>query len=391
MYGRNMTSDKDLVAYIGPYGFPNGGAAARRIYGNCLSLKNAGYDVVVASGQQPDGVPNEYNGFKVFSYKERRSESFPRLLKYALYLSSGKKAVKWLEGLEKKPAAVIIYSGYSPYLLRILSWSRKNKVKVIFDVVEWYYSPNFFSRWFSPYYINIELAMRLLIKKCDGIIVISEYLNEYYKKSVSNIIKVPPTVDCDNINPCFYNNKSCINLVYAGNPGTKDSLAVIVEAVIAVSAMGNKIKLHIAGVDSCNLINYFTTTGYEYNKLNEVVVCHGVLDHDSTLNLVKESHYSIIVRPDYRNVRAGFPTKFVESMVVGTPVIANITSDLGIYLENNFNGLVCSDSSLNTLIDVISECFKVENYTDMRANARSTAERYFDFSMYSDKFKQLIG
>lgn len=386
-----MSNDKELVVYVGPYGFPNGGAAARRIYGNCLSLKAAGYDVIVASGQLSAGIPDEYNGIKVLSYDERRYENLPRLLKHVLYFSAGKKAVKWLEELDKKPTAIVIYSGYSPYLLRVLGWARKNHVKVIFDAVEWYDSPSLLSSILSPYYINIEFAMRFLIKKCDGVIAISKYLKDYYEGSVGNVIKVPPTVDCNGIVPrLFIESCDSVSVVYAGTPGTKDSLSTIVEAVLAIAATGRKIKFNIAGINSSQLINYLPKKDYKISNLNEVITCYGILDHPSTLDLVRKSDYSIIIRPDIRSVQAGFPTKFVESMAVGTPVIANITSDLGRYLEDHSNGFICSDSSLETLIDTLSYCFEVTNQIEMRTRSRSTAERYFDYSVYSDSFKQLL-
>lgn len=386
-----MSNDKELVVYVGPYSFPNGGAAARRIYGNCLSLKAAGYDVIVASGQLSAGMPDEYNGIKVISYDERRHENLPRLLKHALYFSAGKKAVEWLGSLEVKPKAIIIYSGYSPYLLRVLRWARRNNVKVIFDAVEWYDSPNFISGFISPYYLNIELAMRFLIKKCDGVIVISQYLNNYYSKSISNIIKVPPTVDCKNIYPRVNSDdNSCINLVYAGNPGTKDALATIVEAVLAVAAAGNNVRFHIAGLNNTQLEKYLPLKNYGCRDIDKIILCYGVLDHRSTLNLVKESDYSVIIRPSIRSVQAGFPTKFVESLVVGTPVISNITSDLGTYLENGYNGFICPDPLLSSLTQVINNCFKVVNYDEMRKNARHTAEQYFDFDKYADDFKIIL-
>jgi len=48
------------VAYAGPSSFPNGGAAARRILGNALALRDAGYRVAVGSGQIAAASMREY-------------------------------------------------------------------------------------------------------------------------------------------------------------------------------------------------------------------------------------------------------------------------------------------------------------------------------------------
>ena len=50
----NKVQGNKTVFYIGPFSFPNGGAAARRILGNYLSLKDNGFDVKILSGQKKD-------------------------------------------------------------------------------------------------------------------------------------------------------------------------------------------------------------------------------------------------------------------------------------------------------------------------------------------------
>jgi glycosyltransferase involved in cell wall biosynthesis len=386
-----MSKEEKLVAYVGPYSFPSGGAAARRIYGNCISLKEAGYKVVIASGQISANKADEYNGISVISLNERLYEDLPRALKHLMYLNAGKKTIEWLENLDVKPHAIILYSGYSPYLIRLIPWCKKNKVKLVFDVVEWYDAPSLLHCFFSPYYLNIELAMRWLNKKCGSLIVISEYLKDYYSENVERLVKIPPTVDCSAVN-ARVSCEECniIRLVYAGNPGRKDSLSLIIQAVQAISNSGKKIELHIAGVADCDLGRYMKASASDKSQLYNAVFCHGVLCHEETLELVRSSHYSIVIRPLIRSVQAGFPTKFVESFAVGTPVIANITSDLELYLKNKVNGLVCVDSSLESIEKVLNECFSIANYSEMRVQARETAENYFDAKNYSDDFKKII-
>lgn len=387
-----MQDEKKLVVYVGPYSFPNGGAAARRIYGNCISLKKAGYDVIVTSGQVSEKKTDEYNDIQVVSLSERLYEELPTVLKHLMYFSAGRKTIDWLDSLTVKPAAIILYSGYSPYLIKLIPWCKINKVKIIFDAVEWYDAPSKLHYFISPYYLNIELAMRWLNKKCDSLIVISDYLKDYYSGSVDCLVKIPPTVDCESIEARVnHEDSKIIKLVYAGNPGKKDSLGLIIEAVQKVSQEGKKIQLHVAGVTSANFEKYLNKSFYTQENLNDFLFCHGLLSHDEALELVRSADYSIIIRPLIRSVQAGFPTKFVESLVVGTPVIANITSDLGCYLKDGVNGLVCPDPSLESIENVINKVFKVVDYAEMRVNARETAEKYFDVDRYESCFKKIIG
>lgn len=387
-----MTKDRKLVVYVGPYGFPDGGAAARRIYGNCLSLQLAGYDVAVASGQMSETTEKLYNGIPVVSLNERRHENLPALLKHLMYFSAGKSTVDWLDSLKIKPTAIILYSGYSPYLIRLIPWAKKNRVKLIFDVVEWYDPPNFFSKLLSPYYLNIELAMRFLIKKCDGLIVISDYLKSYYEPHVKCLVKIPPTADLVHINPVDSRiDNRPVRFVYAGTPGKKDSLPLIILAMLIADEHGERVEFHIAGVPKDKLPDFLPSSGYRQETIDRVLKCHGVLSHEDTVKLVSESDYSILLRPDIRSVQAGFPTKFVESMAVGTPVIANLTSDLGAYLKDGINGFVCPRSDVESLVNVIKRSLGASQNVEMRNSARSTAETHFSPQRYTEEFLTLIG
>ncbi|WP_230709518.1 glycosyltransferase [Psychrobacter sp. CCUG 69069] len=387
-----MQDKKKLIVYVGSYSFPNGGAAARRIYGNCVTLKKAGYDVIVTSGQVSTKMVDEYNGIQVISLNERLYEKLPTVLKHLMYFNAGKKTIEWLDNLTIKPAAIILYSGYSPYLIKLIPWCRKNNVKIIFDAVEWYDAPSRFHYFISPYYLNIELAMRWLNKKCDSLIVISDYLKDYYTGTVDSLVKIPPTVNCESIGARLnHENSKTIKLVYAGNPGKKDLLALIIKAVQNITMEGNKVQLHVAGVTSDNLRKFLNSSSCSEEILDNFLFCHGILSHDETLELVRSADYSIIIRPPIRSVQAGFPTKFVESLAVGTPVIANITSDLDSYLIDGVNGLICSDSSLESIKATINKAFEVEDYSEMRIDARKTAESYFDAINYLDSLKKIIG
>ncbi|MDT9702077.1 glycosyltransferase, partial [Streptomyces sp. P17] len=126
------------------------------------------------------------------------------------------------------------------------------------------------------------------------------------------------------------------------------------------------------------------------DNLDKIIKCHGLVSAESAANLVKNSDFSIIIRPDIRSVQAGFPTKFVESLSVGTPVIANLTSDLGVYLKHGINGYICKDDSIGSLVDVLISSINNNDLYAMRTNARETAEKYFDVSVYSAHMKRII-
>lgn len=375
--------EQKLVIYVGPFSFPNGGAAARRILGISQSLVAANYKVVIASGQNECDAPKQdkFKGLDVFSLNERTSEKYPTLLKHILYFGMGKKTIAWLDALKKKPDAIILYSGYSPYFLRLLPWCKKHKVPLIFDAVEWYDPPSFIIGIINPYYWNIELAMRFLSIKAKNIIAISTYLETYYLSKNCNTLRVPPTLDVKNIEARLEvadNDK--ITLGYTGSPGHKDLLNNILEALLDLDMEGITIKLKVAGITKSQLLEYSALKKRKINKLPRCLESVGIVPQFEAMRLIREVDFSVLLRPNKRYAKAGFPTKFVESFALGTPVIANLTSDLAKYLIDDKTGIVCQDETPESLMQGLERImqFTPGKICKMRNECRLTAEKYFE-------------
>jgi len=382
------------IVIVGPFSFPLGGAAARRILGNAKSLQRKGFDVVVASGQMANEHPAEglFDGIKFVSLNERKAEHLPRFLKHLLYFTMGKKTVQWLDCFKEKPCAVILYSGYSPYILQILPWARRNNVRLIFDAVEWYAPSSFVTR-FSPYQLNIEFAMRFLLPRIGYIISISTFLDNYYRKRFCRSIIIPPTLDVKNTIPSLdgRDTSSILNLVYAGTPGLKDRLDAVLEAVIRFRSKGFSVHINVAGVKMSEGTLY---PAYRNSPMlaASCVTFLGVLSHNDTLDLVRSSDYSLILRKDARYSRAGFPTKFVESVALGTPVISNLTSDLASYIHDGITGFTCAGCSPIDAVAALEKAYALtrQKHSYMRASCRDMALEFFDFRVYSDDLANFI-
>lgn len=388
-------SSRGLVAYVGPFSFPNGGAAARRILGNVKSLQVAGFDVVVASGQGGRrGASSEevYDGVRVVSLNERTSEHLPRAVKHLLYFGIGRETVQWLDSLEPAPTAVVLYSGYSPYLLRLIRWSRRRGIALVFDAVEWYDPPSPVG-WASPYQLNIELAMRLLVPAAGRVIAISQFLSRYYLKRGCQTVLVPPTLETARVPARFEGKRlGSLTCVYAGTPGRKDLLNTVIEAVLRMREAGFAVRLLVAGVEAVAGASFKSVANRSSTEVLEGVAFLGLLDHATSMDLVRNADFSLLLRRDARYSRAGFPTKFVESFAVGTPVIANITSDLGSYLLDGSTGVVCRGYEASDMQIALMQAFNMcpDSHVEMRKKARGVAERAFDVHAYSETLSTLV-
>lgn len=373
----------NLIYYVGPFSFPNGGAAARRIHGNIKTLRELGYEVRVIDGQPIVGKSN-FDDIEVISVGERPSKNVSWYKKVYQYLHIGKKTINYIKSCKEKPSFIILYSGYSPYLIRLLPFCKANNIKLIFDCVEWYQPKYFFEYLYRPYYWNIELAMRSLIPRCDGIICISNFLNRFYTQKGCKTITVPPTLDLDALPAKNLINgrekSSIVKLVYTGNPGHKDLLDEIINVV---KKFDSKLELNIAGIDGVNSSN---------------IKYHGYIEHEKAIKLVSDSHFSILLRPLNKTSMAGFSTKVVESMSCATPVISNNTGDLSNYILNGQNGYIFDGSSSDKFIETlyqVCEDYDLSKYNDISTSAYITASKSFNYksdltvNLFTDFFSKM--
>lgn len=362
------------IYYIGPFEFPIGGAAARRILGNINTLQSFS-NVTVIDGKSIN-CSDTVGGVKVVSVSERPKKTDNLFVKVKKYFSIGRKTIDYIDSRECKPDIIVLYSGYSPYLLKLIPYCKKNNIKLVFDCVEWYQPKNSYEYFFKPYYWNIEIAMRYLIPKCDGVICISKYLENYYSQRGLKVINVPPTLSISSLpkkgTPELTRR---IKLVYCGNPGHKDSLDTILNIV---SRFKGFFELDIAGVQGNNTEN---------------IKYHGQLSHENSIDLVSKSHFSILFRPDNKIAKAGFSTKVVESMSCGTPVITNNTGDLSYYIGDDVNGYIFEGFSgleLYSKLKNLSVELTQKKYDSLVLGAISTSKEYFDSKVYSKKMKSFF-
>lgn len=385
---------KEWIAYVGPFPFPYGQAGSRRVFGMANSLAGAGYDVVVGSGDPSptshtklDGA--ELNGSVYYVGLNETPEKSASIIEKSsqVFWYWGKKTVKWLDSLEHKPAYVFVYGGSAQYIMRLLPWCRKNKIPLIVDVVEWYDPRQMKGGILGPFNLSAKLALRYLYPRCDGIIAISQFLANHYKTKGCPVVRIPPTTDVFGIidETKFYrdrkdNNK--IRLIYAGTPGKKDLLGNVIKAVTSLDPLGERLELLVLGPT--------LTQVAEIHGTNELPPCVNVAGHVSQSEVaeyIKSADFSVLLREPLLFANAGFPTKFVESMANGTPVIANITSDLGLYLSDGVEGFVCTDHSPEALVLTLNRALSLsqEDMRLMRDAARRQAINSFDFRAHSSK------
>lgn len=357
-----------IILYFGGFQLPDRNAAAQRVVGIAKGFRELGYEVVFLNSlkgyQEPGVTERVYFGFKCLEYgREQESD----------YLFTAKTTLTMIESV--RPSAVIAYNYPAIALDRIRKYCLKKGIQCYADATEWYDASgsNLVARAIKV--LDTSYRMKYVQKRLDGVIAISRFLYDYYKDSVKTVL-IPPTVDLEDKkwNVPVEQNSNCVSFVYAGVPSaTKERLDTIIGAIEAVEKV-KKVRLDIVGITEEQFKNL-----YSWEKaIPESVVFWGRVEHQKALKIVKQADWAIILRENNRVVKAGFPTKLVESISCGTPVLANRFSNVFDYLTEE-----------NCI--AVEEMDKIEKYLIQACETKCSVDNtLFDYHSFLPELKELL-
>lgn len=342
---------------------PDKNAAALRVMANAKAFRECGYKVVFLNALKENAPKvalwKKYEGFNCYEYKRESQKE---------YLLQCKRVISIIEECNAK--MVVAYNYPAIALNKIRKYCEKNSVKCIADVTEWYVpTGNIFFRLIKGF--DTEFRMRYVHPRMDGIIAISDYLYQYYKDKV-NTIKVPPLVDLDEAKwkVSFEKKHEGIRLIYAGSPSAqKEKLNVIVD-VVEKHDSSVQAHLDVVGITE-EQFNAMYRCRYKGNKCS----FWGRVSNTQVIKMTMEADWAIILRENNKVVKAGFPTKVVESISCGTPVIVNKFSNIEDYLDEN-NSIIIKD--LDGLFEEIRKIDKKNNNIDRTVFEYRKMTKMFD-------------
>ncbi|MDJ0304953.1 glycosyltransferase [Dehalobacter sp.] len=380
------------IVIVGEFRFPEGDASAIRILNIAKALRDTG-DHVHIIGTGVPGMQDKTDGtyrHQGFSYETINTESTSKFKKVMNLLTRSLTAAARIKRLyqHKKIDVVMIAVGYGRFVGPVLHLSRKLGFKVVIDVVEWYDPDHLpFGKW-GPFNWDVQLGLRFLFKKARNIIAISTFLEKYYLDADCNVVRIPPMVDLEEKEWCCLDASVKAGkhrkIIYAGNPGAKDLLLELIKSLYSLKINGLYLDMDIYGVDISWLKAMFGVEAHILDELEEQIKAYGRVSHSEVIQAVKNSMFSVLVRPDKRYANAGFPTKVVESLAAGTPVILNYTSDLSLYIQDGIEGLIIKECSSSEITTTLERAINLPEHqlNEMRKSARMKAEACFDYRVY---------
>lgn len=306
------------VLYIGGFFLPDKNAAAHRVINNAKCLSKLGYDVIfIGMNYDKKYKYNNYEEFDFNNYKIIQTGRPCSIVEWFIYTYDiSKKAIEIIK--RKKITNVICYNLKSNVLKKILKKKAELHFNIIGDITEWYHTEdvNIIKRIIKNY--DSEKRMRKLNFKMDALILISDYLFDFYR-DIELKIQIPPLVDLNEIkwkvSPYKF-NKENINIVFCGTFGGKKD--VLDQFILDVNN-DNKISIHVIGETKEEYISGRNDKTFIPNN----VYFYGKQNHEKCISFIKGADYTILFRPLTLSNKAGFSTKLVESITCRTPIITN--------------------------------------------------------------------
>jgi glycosyltransferase involved in cell wall biosynthesis len=362
------------ILYIGGFELPDKNAAAHRVLSNAKLLRELGYKVVFMDVDRSviKTKSLEYKkllGFDVWSGKY--PDSIVTWLKYLTSINFVKNTIS--EYFDIK--AIICYNYQALPLAKLIRFGKKNNIKIIADITEWYEDNRIIKK------IDTEFRMKYLHKHVDGIICISTFLRDYYDSYVKTVV-IPPLIDIEENKWKSKEKKECediMEFVYSGRPGKdKDKLNFI---VIVMKNMSQKkfFKFNIIGITKLQYLEYYPEHIKLVDEMKNSLEFIGRISHEESIKYIKKADFQIFIRENKRMNNAGFPTKFVESMACGTPVLTTMTSDLEVYLINGINGFFINNEATLQIELTLKKVLEMSNDEIFQMKMNCKKLKSFDY------------
>lgn len=378
-----------MIAYVGPFAFPSSNANALRVKGMAEALVLAGHDVHICSGepsQQGSTRMDLPDRIRVACAHEYETGLFSGIHSGLRGLFLGDGTLRWLQSLERKPDAVVLYGTHLGFLLRLLPFCKKNDIPLLLDVVEWYDPRHLPGGALGPFAIANELSMRFVAKKAAGIFTISRYLQEHFATQGCKTLRVPPLFSFQQARPVqFREVNGVLNLCYAGSPGGKEDIRSIFQGLQLAYDASIPFQMHVVGLTLNQFVATFGMQALSIIRNNESVKFYGRVENAEARRIVSSCDFQVMLRKDERFTRAGFPSKVGESLSLGTPIIGNLSSNMSDYLLNDINSILVARSDAGSFFSALHRAASLASneYAVLQENALKCALLNFRPENYS--------
>lgn len=369
--------------------YPDGDAGAVRQHAFARLFMKMGYGVkVIGYGPSTGFKYKNYCDVDYISLRGSKTGLADKVLDRLRFHSRLKKEI-----LQMRPDLIFVVD--LPFVsMRYLSeYAYKNNLTIIHDSVEWYSAEEFRLGKLDMSYIRKNLLNTRVINRKFKVVSISSYLCDYYNSKGIDSVRIPFVLNMEPLEFCKKNEDKIV-VSYAGTPLRKDDFKTVFDGLnLLDDSQLSRIELRIIGCNKESVLSFNNYSNEDFERIGRCVRFTGRIPREEVLENMKSANFTILMRnPKLRHTKAGFPTKVTESLTHYTPVIANLTSDLDMILQDGVNSIIVKDFSKEAVADAFRRALELDcsQLSDMCFAARRTAEEKLDISLYEAELQSLI-
>lgn len=396
--------NRQTIIYIGGFELPDKNAAAQRVLSNAKIFRDLGFNVLLigtdktlSSNTEIDDTKSVVEGF------ETRSIPYPKnKTAWLKYITSAAYIKRIIEQIES-PYAIVCYNYPAVAMYRIHRKCQKKNIYCLADVTEWYENSGGGFLFNTIKWADTSLRMHYVHTKLDGIISVSSYLTDFYNKKKCLTVELPTLYDVEKLKyiPLDDKEDTTIRFMYAGSAfnlervdkkrsNIKDRLDKIISTFTQVYKYQNNFKLDIYGLSKENYLSVFPEHTEALQTLKNHIFFHGRQPHSKIVEELQKSDFSIFIRHIDRVIEAGFPSKFSESISYGTPVIANIISNIEPFMIEGKNSYSLPLNDEEARIQKIISILKLDKNQLVEMKKYCRENKIFDYRKYLEPVKAFL-
>jgi glycosyltransferase involved in cell wall biosynthesis len=393
------------VTIVGPFWFPEGAASAARVRNFALGLRDCGARVHVISmapppateGARPSasasaqGVSCEYVAPTVAAVAGWRDaeNTVPRLRERFV------DKLRWFAGLygatplarrrlraridRKECDLVLAYDRSALRMTPLARLCRARGVVSVLDVVET--SDYLGARRTSPLYWDAVAGTRRTPRLFDGVSVISAGLEDLYRApGFPRTLVIPALEEWPAAPPPAPTGRDVFHFTYVGKFAPRDEPELLIEAVRILSRDGVPLVLDVVGYyEATEPGRRFIRLCAEDAALQRIVRFHGTLAERALKERLAGSDGLLLTRRKARAEELSFPTRLVEYLRFGRPVLVSDVGDVGLYLRDGVDAVLLDPTDPRRVADAMASlALRADRGADIGRRGRETGARAFD-------------
>jgi glycosyltransferase involved in cell wall biosynthesis len=325
--------------------------------------------VNIRPNDEEDIQPNIYDNITIRNlWLENRMRFSNRYLRYLQFLLTGRRFINTL-----RDGDIVCTYDCGIFLPQLVS---KKNIKVYSEETE---KPGIGNLFF----LSRKFTKRILkaYKKLDGLFVISHALKTYFESLGCHPDKVKlvhMTVDFSRFSSLAPNHRKIIT--YCGNgTNNKDGVDQLIQAFSIVHNKHPEYVLQIIGASPCKGDDSGNIELTESLNLSDFIIFTGRVDSNRIPQMLLDSEFLVLNRPDSEQARYGFPSKLGEYLATGNPVIVTDVGDIPLFLTDKKNVYMAPHDNVNAFAEKLIYAIDHPEESKVIGNeGRITAETLFN-------------